>query len=581
MYQLQGEIMQLFRAGHGGARPHPKVLPTIASRLVHACARVDRLDLAELVVGQLINDVQAFAAEQGTEIAAEMVGPAPFNALLQAYCRAGDAGKARMVLEEMQAVNVKPNGRTYMTLIKACGPQDVDHALNIFGAMLSTENMRVSKATFNKVLDICFAAGSSHREQTGKVFDHLLARYPVKPGCRAGPNATTLSLLISQCSSEADLDSVMKDAKAWCLWQAPLVQADVMRACLRIAGGEGQEEAGLAMCLDWANRYDRRGASLSVEAAAVVLDAYAATGALSGATSFVHETRTKTGLIDEGALRRFVKSIARRNDVAAIDPRSYQTVRRLWSDIGQRAPLPSWRTVLALIEAMGRVGDLQALQYLYTLVSNPAAAPTLDPAAIPLSGLHIDTLLVGRLHPQDPRLLRSLLFAFSTRLAVDPPSALSIARSAPASEPLALALFRTVRSRTDALPLLDAIITLAIVRGTPLRAPRLARALSRVIVRAAVPGHPPMAFSPAAELRRLGPWGRRVGVLSPAAIDTVQGAVVRAVARGVASAASDIREARDVENALAALEGWVNGVEPRARDVEAAVGMLNHWVETR
>ncbi|KAJ3274760.1 hypothetical protein HK104_004026 [Borealophlyctis nickersoniae] len=544
--------------------------------------------MAEMVLGQYVADLptlcKAAARLVGEESASKLKSAAPFNALISGFCKSGQTKKSATLMRQMRSLEISPTARTFTPILKSLAPSEVNQALKILHNMIATPSIQVTTATLNVVLDLCFRAGPSYREPTMQVFS-LLQKSP------EGPNADTVLILLNQCRSGASLQSVYRDAEKWGLGNHPKVQAEILRTAFRVYTEKREKDgdassnplsakAALPKVLDWANRFTNLGRPLHPESVDVILGAYAAAGAAVGGLSFADKRGGRK--IRLGALIDLLRAVGRDAENDGVDRRDERVAWRAWDDL-MKSPNPlatetSQKTVAAIIEALGRSGDVRGVWRLYrTLSPSPTTATATPPST---------------LTPLPPLIARAFLRAFGARLASDPRAAAAVfaASFAPPTpsfqstqQPDTRALFdllSAIRTRQDALHTLSTFIALAIRTNIPLTTPTLARAFAMLLDRAREPGTEPMAFSPARELEKVGVWDGEGGRKGEWFVEAARQAVVLAAAKGVAGVAEVVRDGTDVGEAVGVLERWVEGkgVEPEGNDVEDVLGKLERWV---
>ncbi|KAJ3018052.1 hypothetical protein HKX48_003205 [Thoreauomyces humboldtii] len=496
--------------------------------------------------------------EQGTPDAARALNAVPFNALMEAHCRAGNMDEAQKVMVQMHAMGISPTAQTYTILISACSVDQISTALAILDVMIES-SMRPSLSLLNSVLDLCFRAPSSeHRRQASKVFAVLQRLYPSKKGNRTGPNATTACILLRQCVADGEVESVFRDIKNWGLVRSPLVQEELLRTAARIRA----PLPVLPRCLDWANRFAEMGVLLSPEAVNVMLQAYATDGAVVEGIGFAERMRDVGGPAHDG-----VRTLLRNQ--AGVAPKEKQAIaRRVWNDMKRRSEAPTVRTFIDIIDAMGREGDAAGLAYLHNLMMSKAprsSSSTVEAQDVKESLTSDEELsLLARIDPSDPRLHRAFLAAFSHPRTADPIAAARVFASSPTTptERTLLSLLSSIHTRREAAPLLNHLLAAAVRRQAPLTTTALTAAFEGIVERVGQ-DDAPMAFS-SGLVRGVGHVGRRA--------ELARGAVVRAAAKGVASAAESVRLGSDVEAAVKGLEEWV--LDDGSKDVDGALEAL-------
>ncbi|KAI8907434.1 hypothetical protein DFJ77DRAFT_475367 [Powellomyces hirtus] len=588
---------QQFDRSRGGPVHHYALFPQAVTRIISSCFTSGRADLAQTVMDAYATDAKSMAAE-GSDGESALTSN-PFNTLMQAYARAGKQEQVQTVLKQMVTAGVAPTSRTYSILIKACGVDQIDTALQILDIMIKS-NMRPSQLILNHVLDLCFQAGGAHRQQSAKVFNHLLTLYPVQPGSRTGPNSTTVSILLRQCQGDDDMESVFNDIKAWSLLRSPGVQEDLLRTAVRIK----PPLQALSCALDWANRLAGLGVPLSPEATNVILEAYATNGDLVKGLELAERMRHqdmdashREGILLRGVGRLQNSAENGTSSAPVVDQRGQDQVAwRIWNGLRERPEALTRKKFIEIVGAMGRAGDYRGLWYLHNLMmakswkptpletSSPSSSLSPSPSSSLTTPTDAESALFSRIDPTDPHLHRAFIRAFGARRgAADPTSAAHAFTHAPNDEHTALSLLGTIHSRREATPLLNALLALALARDTRLTPTTLATAFARVLERARNPRFPPMAFSPATQLHTIGVWDLNAkGPRPKEQVQMAQTAVVRAAAHGVAAAAKSIRQGSDIDLAVAALEKWILGAEAAeekegSANVDGALKELEAW----
>ncbi|KND04832.1 pentatricopeptide repeat domain-containing protein [Spizellomyces punctatus DAOM BR117] len=574
IYQLYLKTIKRFQQSSGNLRHHNAVLPGAITKITKDCCRLGRLDLAQTVVAQYMQDLQGIERLEDSE----RLLAGPFNALIEAYYRAGNREMGQTLLQEMHNTGISPNSRTYSILIRACEPEEVETALQILQMIANTPNMRPRLATLNKVLDLCFTAGGKYRQEASKVFQLLQQIYPIKPGCRTGPNSTTACILLKQCRSEADIELVFRDVQKWSLVRSSRIQAKVLRTASQIAGPTN----ALSQCLDWANRYAGLGVPLYPESARVVLQAYTDSGSARGGLDFAERLSRFTIQPHEDTLLGLLRSVGRDAEQGGVDRREEEVAWRIWNGLKERSQAPTIRTFVELIDAMGRAGDIRGLWYLYRLMKSKAEGKDVPVVRKTVEDETPEAALLARIDPNDTRLNRAFVRAFGSRLASDPKSAAAVFAAGSNDERSALDLLRSVRDRRQAPRILNDLLGVAVTRGAPLTTDGLGKAFAQVIERARKPEYNAMAFSSAEGLDKIGAWNLRAqGPRPERQIEAARTAVVRAAAHGVADAAASVRSGEDVSRALGALESWIDGrsAEEGIEDVQHALERLEGWTK--
>ncbi|KAJ3039597.1 hypothetical protein HDV00_012054 [Rhizophlyctis rosea] len=548
---------------------HLANLPAALAKLIKGCAQSDRIDLAEMVLGQYIKDMPLFldtaVANEEQNAAKVFHSPYPFNALIAAYGRRGSRYIKRIIgiLEEMQRHNITPNTHTYSLILKSLTPEHIRHAKAIFDALLATSK-HISLATLNAALDLSLRAGPAHQQFTMKIFETIQKLYPVNPqNPHSGPNAGSVSILLSHCKSEENMRNVAKDAETWGVFDHPQVQADLLRACLRIHSDststkKANPSIALSRILDWANRYATRNVPLSPEAVGLILQAFGKAGAVLGGLSFVDRIQRdgKVRISRSMPLLDLLRALERRAERGVVSSGDERVAMRAWEEVmgvpGVDARPPG-RTIAAIVNAMGKIGDTRGVWRLYRSMTKDKQ--TLDPIVA-----------------------RAFVRAFGAKLASDPRAAAavfsaSLSGKGEASEKLVLNLLSGIRDRRDAAKTLDTLISLLVARNLPIASNTLVKAFARVVDEARDEDLPPMAFSSGEELQKVGAWPE----LTPATktlIDATRIAVVKATAKGVAGAAQEVRDGKDVEGALGALEQLLGDARTEKDGVADALAKL-------
>ncbi|KAJ3162101.1 hypothetical protein HDU86_005799 [Geranomyces michiganensis] len=555
---------------------HLALFPQAVTRIVDSSCRAGRLDLAQAVLDQYGEDGQQFF-HQNSDTKTRALQANPYNALMHAYSKRGDQAQCTAVLQKMANAGIRPTSRTYGILISACNASQVDTAIQILDLMI-TSNMRPSLFLFNKVLDLTFAAGDAYRKQAATVLSQLLRLYPGRGGAQNGPNSTTVAILLSQCKQDEDIESLFKDIQAWSLARSSRVQEELLQTVLR----NRSPEQRLSGCLDWANRFAALGVPLSPEAANVVLRAYTMSGNLAKGLEFVERVQSNSG---EHRRKDVLRSLLRSVGRGEVDNSDDQIAWRIWKGLQERSEAPDRKTFVELVDAMGRAGDTKGLWYLHRLMMAKARGAADVTSAEETnagrnSGDHeAAKALFARIDPSNQSLHRAFVRAFGTRRAADPASAAAAFAHGSNDERTAMDLLGSIRSRRQAAPFLNALLAVAVARHTPLSKESLGQAFAAVLDRAAredgVNG-PPMSFSSAQGLDRLGAWDLSAPGPRPAKqVALAREAVVRAAAHGVATAAASIREGEDIDQAVDALDSWIRtGSLPKPQSEGGVEGAL-------
>ncbi|KAI8817148.1 uncharacterized protein EV422DRAFT_542578 [Fimicolochytrium jonesii] len=591
LLQLCASVLQQFNADASTTAHHYALLPQAIARIIVGCRKLGRSDIAQEVLERYVEAARLIAGKGGD--AQKAMGIVPFNALLEDFASSGNHEGCQNVLRKMAGVDLQPNAKTFNILISACTTDQVEVAWGLLETM-SSLNLRPSLRALNTLLELTFAGGSSYSNQTATVYEKMLHFFPVKPGCRTGPNATTACILLRQCRTPSQLEGVFEDIRKWLLLRSARVQTELMQTANRI-----QEPSNrLSYTLDWANRLGGLGVPLSVQAANVIVEAYAADGALSQGLDYAMRLHEQNGAAaSDELLRSVLRKVGRETERDGVDRREDRVAWDVWTKL--RETSATRKSFVELVDALGRAGDARRLWYLYDLMTKKTAGTSAVRSSASTVVPHDEATqdpehrILQHIDPTDPRLHRAFIRAFSTRLTADPTAAAYIFSSHATlnDEKSALEMLRGVRDRRDAAGLLTTLLTVAVQKGVPLTAEGLKVALEGVVERVrrqtTLPSssseQQPMAFSAAHTLSHLGlynPSATHPRPLEQFAL--TRSAVVGAVAQGVASAAERVRGGRDVEDAVESLRRWVEGRDEGPEGVERseawAVGRLKEIV---